>query len=172
MRGLVALVFGIVMLAAHGLDDGELAWAFAAFAFIDGVVLVALALLARDRLDRWWLPFTQGATGIALAALAVLWPHLSGLGLLAVLVLWALVTGFAEWEVGVRLRRLVTGGWSLLVAGGLSVLAGIGLVASPVDEPLQILSLIGLFGLLYGGTLVVVAGRLRTLAVAARSERH
>ena len=45
---------------------------------------------------------------------------------------------------------------------------GIILVAVPKDDPVEIAWAIGLFGMGYGALLVLVAERMRRLAVAAR----
>jgi len=68
----------------------------------------------------------------------------------------------------VRLRRLAGSDASLYLAGGLSLLVGIALIAVPQDDPLEVAWAIGLFGMVFGGLLLDAAGRLRRLALAAR----
>ncbi len=82
----------------------------------------------------------------------------SGLALIAA---WAVVTGVVEVEAGVRLRRLASGETSLLLAGGLSLVVGIALVALPESEAVRLAWAIGGFGVLSGATLMLVATRLR-----------
>jgi len=93
---------------------------------------------------------------------------IGGLGLLSLLAAWAIVTGVFEIEAAVRLRRLAGSDASLFLAGGLSLLVGIALIAVPKDDPLDVAWAIGVFGIVYGGVLLVAAGRLRRLACAAR----
>ena len=45
---------------------------------------------------------------------------------------------------------------------------GIALVAFPKDDPVEIAWAIGVFGMAYGALLVLVAERMRRLALAAR----
>jgi len=105
---------------------------------------------------------------VAVGLVALAWPGLGGLSLLSLLAAWAIVTGVFEIEAGVRLRRLAGSDASLFLAGGLSLVAGIALIAVPKDDPLEIVWAIGVFGIVYGGVLLAAAGRLRRLARAAR----
>jgi len=167
-RGLVALVFGFAVLAWPALDQRTLAIVFGLFAVVDGLMLAALALVARDVLEQWWLVLVESCVSLAVAAVALLWRSTDGIGLLALVATWAVVTGVFEIEAGVRLRRLAAGETSLLLAGGLSLVVGIALVAFPEPEAASLTWAIGGFGVVYGGTLLLVATRLRRLALAAR----
>ncbi len=168
VRGVVALGFGLLVLLWPGIDAAVLAIAFGVFALLDGLVLAAVAIVGRDVLEQWWVVLAEGAVGVAVGAVALLWPDIGGLSLLALLAAWAVVTGVFEIEAGVRLRRLARGETSLLAAGALSLLVGIALIALPKDNPVEIAWAIGVFGMAYGGLLVVVAERLRRLAQVAR----
>jgi len=167
-RGVLALVFGLAVLVWPDLDASVLAVVFGVFALVDGLVLAAVAAVARDVLEEWWIVLAEGAVGVTVGVVALAWPGIGGLGLLSLLAAWAVVTGFFEIEAGVRLRRLAGSDASLLVAGGLSLLMGIALIAVPKDDPLDIAWAIGSFGIVFGGVLLVAAGRLRRLARAAR----
>ena len=156
------------MLLWPDLDASVLAIAFGVFALVDGLVLAAVAAVARDVLEEWWVVLVEGAVGVAVGIVALAWPGLGGLFLLSLLAAWAVVTGVLQIEAGVRLRRLASGEASLLFAGGLSLLAGLVLIAVPKDDPVEVAWAIGVFGLVYGGLLVAVGGRLRRLARAAR----
>jgi len=168
VRGVVALGFGLLVLLWPGIDANVLALAFGVFAVVDGLVLAGLAVVGRDVLENWWVVLAEGVVGMALGVLALAWSEIGGLRLLALLAAWAVVTGVFEIEAGVRLRRLAAGETSLLLAGVLSVGVGIALVALPKDDPVEVAWAIGLFGMAYGALLVLVAERMRRLAVAAR----
>ena len=133
---------------------------FGVFALVDGVVLGAVAVVGRDVLEQWWIVLVGVVVSMLVGLVALAWPGIGGLGLLSLLAAWAVVTGVFEIEAGVRLRRL--GGSeevTLFLAGGLSVLVGIALIAVPEDDPLEVAWAIGLFGIVYGGVLLVAAGR-------------
>ena len=168
LRGAVALVFGLAVLLWRDPSAAVLAVAFGVFALVDGLVLGAVAVVGRDVLEQWWVVLVEGVVGVTVGLVALAWPGLGGLSLLSLLAAWAVVTGFFEIEAGVRLRRLAGSDACLFLAGGLSLLAGIALIAVPKDDPLEIVWAIGLFGVVFGGVLLAAAGRLRRLARAAR----
>jgi uncharacterized membrane protein HdeD (DUF308 family) len=168
LRGAVALVFGLTVFLWQDPDAAVLAVAFGVFALVDGLVLGAVAVVGRDVLEQWWVVLVEGVVGVLVGLVALAWPGIGGLSLLSLLAAWAVLTGFFEIEAGVRLRRLAGSDASLFLAGGLSVLVGLALIALPKDDPLDVIWAIGLFGVVYGGVLLVVAERLRRLARAAR----
>jgi uncharacterized membrane protein HdeD (DUF308 family) len=168
LRGAVALVFGLTVVLWQDLSAASLAVAFGVFALVDGLVLGAVAVVGRDVLEQWWVVLVEGVVGVAVGLVALAWPGIGGLSLLSLLAAWAIVTGVFEIEAAVRLRRLAGSDTFVFLAGGLSLVVGIALIAVPKDDPLEIAWAIGVFGIVYGGLLVVAAGRLRRLARAAR----
>jgi uncharacterized membrane protein HdeD (DUF308 family) len=168
LRGSAALAFGLVVLAWPSIDARSLSVAFGVFALVDGLVLAGVSVVGRDVLEQYWIVLAEGVVGLVVGIVALSWHGFGGLGLLSLLAGWAILTGFFEVEAGERLRRLV-GELSLLVAGGLSLFAGIALVALPKGDPVDVAWAIGLFGIVYAGILAVVAERLRHLARAAQS---
>jgi uncharacterized membrane protein HdeD (DUF308 family) len=171
-RGAVAVAFGLAVLFWPGLDQRTLAVALGVFAFVDGLMLAALAVVARVALDQWWLVLVESCVSFAVASVSLAWMTVDAFSLLALLAAWAVVTGVLEVEAGVRLRRLAAGEPSLLVAGGLSLVLGIVLVALSEAEVARLTAAVGWFVLAYGGALGIVAFRLRRLAAAERISRR
>ncbi len=164
LRACLAVSFGGVVFLRLGMDAAGLAVVFGVFALLDGLVLLALGVVARDVLEQWWLVLVQGLVGVAVGIVALGRLGLGTLGLLALLAAWAVLTGVFEIEAGVRLRRFAAAGLTLLTGGGLLLLAGIALIALPIDDPSEALPAIGAFGLTYGATLLITAVRLRKAA--------
>jgi uncharacterized membrane protein HdeD (DUF308 family) len=171
-RGAVAVLFGLSVLFWPGLDHRSLAVALGIFAFIDGLMLAALAVVARHSLDQWWIVLVESCVSFTVAAVALAWMTVNAFSLLALVAAWAVITGVLEVEAGVRLRRLAAGEPSLLVAGGLSLVLGVALVALSEAEATRLTAAIGWFVLAYGGALGIVAFRLRRLATAERTSRR
>ena len=167
VRGAVALVFGLTVLLWHDPVASVLAIAFGVFALVDGLVLGAVAVAGRDVLEQWWVVLAEGVAGVVVGVVAIAWPGIDGLGLLSLLAAWAVITGVFEIEAALRLRRLAGSDAFLLLAGGLSLVVGIALIAVPKDDPLEIVWAIGVFGVVYACILLVAAERLRRLARAA-----
>ena len=168
-RAVVAAAFGLAVLFWPGFDHRTLAVAFGVFALVDGLMLAGLAVVARASLQQWWLVLAESCVSFAAAALALAWRPADSISLLLLLAAWAVVTGVLEVEAGVRLRRLAAGEPSLLLAGGLSLVLGITLVALSEGDAAHVTAAVGWFVLAYGGALGIVAFRLRRLAVAERA---
>src|SRR5215217_3900741 len=74
LRGLVALLFGLVVLFWPGL---VLALLFGLYAVVDGAITFVPALRSTDRGARRWLPLTEGAVGVIAGLVALLWPGMT-----------------------------------------------------------------------------------------------
>ena len=171
-RGAFAALFGLAVLFLPDLDHRSLALSLGLFAFVDGLMLAALAVVARHTLDQWWLVLVESCASFAVAAVALAWRTDYTFSLLVLVAAWAVVTGVLEVEAGVRLRRLAAGEPSLLIAGGLSLVLGVALVALSEADVARLTAAIGWFVLAYGGALGIVAFRLRRLATAERTSRR
>jgi uncharacterized membrane protein HdeD (DUF308 family) len=161
LRGLVALLFGLVVLFWPGLVLAVLAVLFGIYAVVDGAITFVPALRSSERGARRWLPLTEGAVGVFAGLIALLWPGLTIDGLLNVIVGWALATGTLKILTAIVLRAEVQRGWLLAGSGALSVLFGI-ILALLANSGVPFLApLIGGFAVVVGLALIVFAFRLR-----------
>ena len=160
LRGLVALLFGLVVLFWPGLVLAVLAVLFGLYAVVDGAITFWPALRSSDQSPRRWLPLAEGAVGI-IAGLIALWPGLSIDGLIYVIVGWAVVTGTLKILTAVLLRTELENGWLLAGSGALSVLLGIILAALAGADVPFLRPIVGAFAVVVGLALIVFAFRLR-----------
>jgi uncharacterized membrane protein HdeD (DUF308 family) len=161
LRGLVALMFGLVVLFWPGLVFAVLALLFGLYAVVDGAITFVPALRSSDRGARRWLPLTEGAVGVIAGLVALLLSGMTGNGLVYVIVGWALATGALKILTAILLRAEVENGWLLAGSGALSVLFGV-LIAALAGSDVPILApLIGAFAVIVGLALIVFAFRLR-----------
>src|ERR687898_1934566 len=161
LRGLVALLFGLVVLFWPGLVFAVLALLFGIYAVVDGAITFAPALRSSDRGARRWLPLTAGAVGLVAGLVALLWPGLTIDGLVYVIVGWAVVTGTLKILTAILLRAEVENGWLLAGSGALSVLFGVLLAALAGADVPFLAPLVGAFAVVVGLALIVFAFRLR-----------
>ena len=160
LRGVLAVAFGLMALGWPGITLGILVLLFGIYAILEGAVAVAAALEYRSR-GYWWLLLIEGIAGIAIGLCALIWPTLTVAVLLVFIVLWAIVTGIFEIGAAIQIRKEVTGEWVLAVAGILSVLIGILLIANLEAGAVAVVWLIGLYALVFGALLVFLGFRLR-----------
>jgi uncharacterized membrane protein HdeD (DUF308 family) len=164
IRGVAALLFGLLALIWPGITVLALVALFGAYALVDGVVALGTAFFGRRGAvgDRGWL-IVEGVAGIAAGIVTFVWPGTTTLVLLWLIALWAFVTGVFEIVAAVRLRREIRGEWLLILSGALSVLFGVVLVVWPGTGALAVIYLIGIYAIIFGAALVMLAFRLRRL---------
>jgi uncharacterized membrane protein HdeD (DUF308 family) len=163
LRGVAAVLFGVVALIWPDVSLLALVVLFGAYALVDGVVGVFAAFgpLAEGR--RFWVAL-QGVAGILIGAISFIWPSVTTLALLYLIAAWAVVTGVLQFVAAIRLRRELHGEWLMALGGVLSVLVGIALVVWPVSGALALVVLIGAYAVVFGAVLIALGLRLRRLA--------
>lgn len=161
VRGIAAILFGIIALASPGPSLLALLFVWGSYAIVDGVLHIALAV-RRGRTGRnWgWLLFA-GIVGIAAGVVTFVWPGITAVVLLVVLAAWAVMTGVAEIVAAVQLRRKIEGEWLLGASGVLSIVFGVGLFAYPDAGALAVVYTVGVFAIMFGVLIVGFGLRLQ-----------
>jgi uncharacterized membrane protein HdeD (DUF308 family) len=166
LRGVLAILFGLVAFLWPGLAWLTVVYIFAAYALVDGVFAIGAVVTGQTRPGHWWALLLEGVVGIAFGVLTFAWPLAAVIDMLVLLYFiagWLIVTGVFEVIAAVRLRRHIRGEWALALAGILSVLLGVGFALAPVAG-LWVLALwMGAYAVVFGVLLLVLAFRLRGL---------
>jgi uncharacterized membrane protein HdeD (DUF308 family) len=160
LRGLAAIVFGVIALLLPGITLLALVLLFAAYALVDGVFKVAAGVRRRPdgSRDRWSV--LAGLLGIVAGIIAAVWPGMTALVLLIVIAAWAIVTGIFEIVAAYRLRDQIDGEALLALGGVLSIVFGVLALAMPSAGALAIVWLIGAYAMATGIVLLIAAYRL------------
>ena len=161
-RGAFAVLFGVLTLVWPGVTVLALAIVFGVYALFDGVSAIVQAFRPGDGAQRAAYGLL-GVLGVIAGVLALVWPGATVLVLATLVGAWAVVTGIAEIVAAVRLRKQITGEAFLIVAGALSVVAGVLVLVHPIAGVIGIAVLIGIYAVLYGVMLIVLGFRLRGL---------
>jgi uncharacterized membrane protein HdeD (DUF308 family) len=161
LRGVAAIVFGILTLAWPSLTLVALVLLFGAWALVDGVLSVLAALRRRRDDAPWWALLLVGLAGVAAGIVAFVYPGLTALALMYVIGAWALVIGAFGLVAAIRLRRLLPGEWRLGLASVLAIVFGVLVLVAPGAGALALVLWIGAFAILHGVILVALALRLR-----------
>jgi len=147
VRGVVAILFGILIVAWPIAGILTLAILFGIYVLADGIVSLMLASTHKDR--RGWLIF-WGITGIAAGVVALAWPAITAVVLFFIVAAWAFLTGIAQ-LVFAFTAPIRTGNRLLLALGGVfSIVFGFFLVARPDAGALALAWLIGFFAVMFG----------------------
>lgn len=161
LRGLAALLFGILAMLWPGLTLLWLVAMFAAYALITGAVSMVAAVKNRETDGKWWLVLLLGLVSIAAAAIAIFRPDLTALMLVLVMGANAVVTGVLDIAIAVRLRKVIRGEWLMILSGVLSVLFGILVLVFPGAGALALVWLISFYATVTGVLLLALGFRAR-----------
>ena len=158
LRGLAAVLFGLLTFLLPGITLVTLVLLFGIYALADGVFnVIAFFRVAAHH----WAMLVEGVIGIIAGILTFTWPAITALVLLYVIAFWAIFTGVFEIIAGIRLRKAITNEWLLLLMGVLSFLFGILILFAPGVGALAIVLWIGAYALFFGIILLALAFRLR-----------
>jgi uncharacterized membrane protein HdeD (DUF308 family) len=160
VRGVAAILFGILALTIPKLGLLTLIILWGTYALVDGVLNVMQAAW-RGRAGRtWgWLLF-EGIVSVAAGVAAFVWPDITALALLSLIAVWAMVTGIAEIAAAIVLRRQISGEWLLVTSGVLSFAFGALVLLFPGAGALALVWWIGAYAIAFGALLIGLGVRL------------
>jgi uncharacterized membrane protein HdeD (DUF308 family) len=159
LRGVAAIIFGILAFAWPGMTLGVLVLLFGVYAIVDGVLGLVTALRG-DAPHRVVLGI-EGIVSVLAGIAAIVWPLVTALVLLYIIALWAIVTGVLEVVAAIRMRQAISNELGLIIGGILSILFGIVLIVAPGAGALAVVFLIGAYAIVFGIALLGLAWRLR-----------
>jgi uncharacterized membrane protein HdeD (DUF308 family) len=166
LRGVAAIIFGILAFAWPGAALLTIVLFWAAFAMVDGVLAIIAAVKGGNPMPRWWLAIV-GVAGIVAGALAFLIPGLAALVLLTFIAVWAIILGVMEIYGAIKLRKEIEGEWLLILNGALAVAFGILLLWRPTTGALALIYIIAAYAVIIGVIYVAFGLKLKKHAPAA-----
>ena len=162
LRGIFAIVFGLLALIFPGPTMLSLVILFSAYMLVDGIFGIISAVRAiRRKEDRWGLLIFEGLIDIAVGILAFLWPGITVVAFVLLVGAWAIVTGAVMTAAGFRLN-VSHGRWWLVLSGVLSLAFGTLLVILPLIGAVVLTWWIGAYALAFGVALVIFSFKLRS----------
>jgi len=161
IRGVLSVLFGIMVFAWPGISLFSLVLLFGAFVLADGFGNVVTAIGGRDEQENWWVLLLAGLAGIALGVLTFFNPGVTALALLFYIAIWAIATGLLQIVAAIRLRKEIEGEFWLGLGGLASVVFGMLLVARPGQGALAVLWLIAVYAIAFGVILIILAFKAR-----------
>ncbi len=165
LRGVLAVAFGIVIVAWPNIGLTTLLALVAAFALVAGATaLYGAFTVPVEGGRRAWLA-VDGVLAIAFGIVVLVWPDLSARALLFAIAAWAVATGLIEFALG-AFALPVTGGRALLLMlwGVGSVAFGVIMFAQPGAGALALLALVSAYAIVTGVLQIGFALELRRAA--------
>jgi len=161
LRGAAAIVFGVLAFVWPGATFAAIGILFGAYAFVDGVFAVVAAIRAAEAHERWWLLAIEGFVGLAIGCVTFYDLGITLLAIYYTIAAWAFMTGFLEIMAAINLRKSLTNELWLITGGIASILFGALMIWRPMAGTLAIIWLIGVYAVVFGGTMIGLALRLK-----------
>jgi uncharacterized membrane protein HdeD (DUF308 family) len=169
LRGIAAIVFGVVTFLWPGVTLAALVLLFGAYALVDGIAAIILGIREHGERERWWAEVLVGFVGVAAGIITFMMPNITALALLVVIATWAIVRGVFEIGAAIRLRHAIEGEWLLALVGVLSIAFGVLMFLFPGAGALALVLWIGAFAFVSGIMLVFLSFRVRSMARAVHA---
>jgi uncharacterized membrane protein HdeD (DUF308 family) len=160
LRGVLAILFGIVAFVAPTATMLALVLFFAAYSLLDGILSVVLAVRGARKGERWGWLLLNGLLGIAVGVLAAVWPGITVLAFVFMIAAWALLSGALMLAAAIGLKAS-HGRWLLVFGAIVSLVYGVLLSAAPLIGALVLTWWVGAQALVFGVILIALAFRLR-----------
>jgi uncharacterized membrane protein HdeD (DUF308 family) len=161
LRGLLAIVFGILAFMWPGMTLIALVYLFGAYALVNGVIAFTIAARAPKGFPRFGGLIFEGIFSILAGIGAFLIPGITAFALLILIASWAIVTGIFEIVAAIRLRKVIENEWLLILAGILSTIFGVLLLMRPAAGAVAMVFWIAGFAIAFGILLIAAAFRVR-----------
>ena len=169
LRGIAAIVFGVLAFVWPGLTLVTLVLLYGAFALVDGVLSLIAAFTGSVKpVPTWWL-VVVGLLGIAAGIVTFAWPGITAILLILFIGAWALVHGIFEIIGAIQLRNEIDNEWMLILGGLLSVVFGVLVLLAPGAGALGLIWAIASYSIVFGILFVALALRLRKHSQAGGS---
>ncbi|WP_094814580.1 HdeD family acid-resistance protein [Bordetella genomosp. 12] len=161
LRGVVAVLFGLLAMFLPGLTLAILVMVWGAYALVDGVFALIAGWRIRDQQKPLWPLILVGITGLAAGIVTFLWPGITALMLLYIIAFWAIVSGVFQIIAAIRFRKEMQNEWLHGLSGLISLLFGLMLVVQPGAGALALVWVIGVYAVFFGILLLVLAVRMK-----------
>ncbi|GAA1848632.1 HdeD family acid-resistance protein [Pseudonocardia ailaonensis] len=166
IRAVLMVIFGVVTLSSPGIALFALVFVFGFYAILDGLTAIVAGVRSRATEKQWGWMVAQGVISVLAGLVALVWPGGTAVTLLYVIAFWAIVLGVATIAEAIRTRRTHDRWYWTLAGGVLDIIFGIVLLVQPLSGIIALLFVVGIFAIVAGIVMAVLAFRIRKLATA------
>ena len=170
-RGIASILFGIIAFAWPGKTLAVLVLLFGAYAFVDGVTALVLAVQRGARPHRWLLVI-DGLFGVAAGVVTLFWPGITLLALVFVIGIRFVLSGVLQIATAIQLKGEIQAPVLYGLAGVASIVLGVLAFLVPGLTALALMMLLASFALVFGVMLFAVALRMRRPARRLPTPAH
>jgi len=150
LRGVFAMVFGVVAFAWPEVTRLALVLWFGAYLVLDAILALVIGIGPLHG-PRWWPMIVTGLAGIVAGALILIWPDTAARVVLYFVATWAIGKGVFDIAAAITFRHEIANEWALGLTGVAAIALGVLLVAFPEAGLLSLTWAIGAYSLFVGG---------------------
>ena len=161
LRGIVAILFGLLAIFWPEISISVLVLLFGIFAIADGIFSIISELRRYGERARWWVLVFEGLAGLGIGIVAIIWPQITAVVFIYLVAFWGLITGVLEILAAIRLRNALEGEWILVLTGLLSIALGILFILYPNAGLIAMIWILGIYAILFGILLIALSFKLR-----------
>ncbi len=169
IRGLLAIVFGLVAFFYTGQTLLALVYVFGAFALLSGLVTIIAAVRAGETHRHWGWLAASGVIGVLAGVICFVNPNITALAFVYLIAAWAILSGVAEITFALALPQTLAHPWLTALSGALSVVFGVLVAAWPQSGAVALTWVIGIYAILSGVSLLYHAFLLRLARSGAQA---
>jgi uncharacterized membrane protein HdeD (DUF308 family) len=156
LRGILAVLFGVLAFALPGLTLVTLVLLYGVYAVTDG-----LTALWVGGSSRAWPLVLIGVVGVIVGIYTFIYPGTTAVATLYIIAAWGIVRGAGDLITAYLLRKDLKNVSELVIAGLVSIIFGAWLLANPARGVLAMVWIIGGYAIMFGVVMIVHALRLR-----------
>ncbi|RXE57008.1 hypothetical protein ABH15_02410 [Methanoculleus taiwanensis] len=167
IRGIIAVLFGLVAFIWSGFVLEVLVYFFGFFVIINAVVTLVMGASSEHPPTPRWLLLLVGILGLGLGILALLSPMVVVVAFLYLIAAWALVAALGDFILAVS----VAGDWAsrilLVISGILGIIFALIIIFVPLLAELVLVQVLGIYAIAFGVIGIIHGLSLRGQADAA-----
>lgn len=169
LRGVLAIVFGIIAFRHPIVAGLSLTLLWGAYALAEGVVALVTAFRVRKAGHPIWPMVLMAVLGILAGVMTFLAPGMTAVALLLLIAAWSVVVGGLMIVTAIRIRDEIEGEWFLGLAGLLSVVFGIAMCVFPGKGAVAVVWMIAGYAIAFGILMILFSFKVRELGRVVES---
>lgn len=162
IRGVLAIIFGIMVAAWPTSTLLVIVWLFGIFALIDGIIGVAHWFSDKAERSTWGI--VSAVISILAGLVAIIWPGPTALAMAFLIGFWAILLGASQIALAMQARKTMKHWYIWLISGIITVIFGLILVFVPGAGLLSLLWLLATVTIIEGILLIVLGIFVRRVA--------
>lgn len=160
VRGVLAILFGILALASPYIVIFSLITFFAFFAILSGFFILTLAFLGET--DNRGLRIIESLIFLGAGIVVLLNPVSVLGGIMIFIAAWAILTGITQIFGAIKLRKVIANEWLMIFNGIFSIIFGILLAGNLIQGAGVMLMVFGAFAILSGFFSIMLAFKIKS----------